>query len=128
MSLEETLEAMQEFFLEHKDPVRKAERATEKKSAVVPAPKSGGVVSVPRRKPIPASVRHQVFLRDRGKCTICGSTRFPEIHHKREVAHGGADTLANLVTLCSAHHAYDHETWNPQLSGDSSQIRVFSPI
>ena len=49
-----------------------------------------------KRKPISAKVRHQVHLRDGGRCTHrdpqgqrCSSRRYLEIHHKTEVAMGG---------------------------------------
>lgn len=62
------------------------------------------------RVAIPASVRHAVYLRDRGRCTYpnCGETRWTEIHHVKFVARGGGNNLENLLTLCAGHHRGMH--------------------
>lgn len=68
------------------------------------------------RKPLAARVRHQVQGRDAGRCTYrnrdgtrCEARRWLDVHHVTPVARGGPDVLANLVTLCSAHHRDWHE-------------------
>ena len=57
------------------------------------------------------------------RCVVagCGATRFLEIDHVTPFAEGGPTTLANLVRLCSYHHALksndgytlrrDHDRW-----------------
>ena len=68
-----------------------------------------------KRKPLPAAIAHQVWLRDEGRCTFtnsngirCRNTRFIEIHHIHSVALGGDNQLKNLATLCSTHHRHLH--------------------
>jgi hypothetical protein len=68
------------------------------------------------RTPIPAAIRHQVSLRDEGRCAHtdpqgkrCNQSRWVEIHHKTPVSQGGTHALTNLITLCSTHHDYWHE-------------------
>ena len=68
-----------------------------------------------QRKPIRASVIHQVHLRDEGQCTYydkqgkrCSSKCFLEVHHKRLVSQGGDNSVDNLQLLCSGHHKVCH--------------------
>jgi len=127
-NLEQALEQMAALFLERKDPVQRAERVTQKKSAAVIKPKStclSKVASPPKkpapavarqtRSPIPAAIRHQVMLRDRGECqgkipqgTRCGCRQWTDIHHIRPVSLGGSNDPDNLLTLCSGHHRLVH--------------------
>jgi hypothetical protein len=127
--LERALEQMADLFLESKDPVRRAERITQKKLAAAskanqhvlskvaaPARKSPPAVARQTRSPIPAAIRHQVMLRDRGECqgttpqgTRCGCRQWIEIHHIRPVSKGGTDDVGNLLTLCSSHHREVHQ-------------------
>lgn len=90
-SLAEAQVQLLKFFLDRKDPVRKADRSRDR---------SG-----------PAAVKHAVNRRDRGRCQAklpdgskCGSKRWIHLHHIKEKAEGGPDTIENLITLCSAHH------------------------
>ncbi len=69
-----------------------------------------------QRKPLPASLKHRVYLRDQGECTArdesgqkCRSQRFLEIHHILELSQGGKDELENLTLLCSGHHKALHD-------------------
>jgi hypothetical protein len=127
--LERALEQMADLFLESKDPVRRAERITQKKLAAAskanqhvlskvaaPARKSPPAVARQTRSPIPAAIRHQVMLRDRGECqgttpqgTRCGCRQWTDIHHIRPVSLGGSHALDNLLTLCSNHHREAHK-------------------
>lgn len=66
---------------------------------------------------IPAHILHELHLRDRGACrkrmpdgAECGRTQWTEIHHVIPRAHGGADALENLITLCGAHHRQLHQS------------------
>lgn len=64
------------------------------------------------------SVRIAVLQRDSFKCRHCGWSRadlqpddprkFLELHHVHEHAHGGLNTIENLVTLCNVHHDAVH--------------------
>lgn len=101
-SLEETLEELVEFYLERQDPLRKAERAS-----------SSGRINernntVDRGRFLPAYIKHQVVLRDQGRCTQCQSQRWLEIHHKTPLSQGGLSNPANLISLCSFHHRQAH--------------------
>jgi 5-methylcytosine-specific restriction endonuclease McrA len=99
-------------WVDREDPVRKAERARERKrqkAVRVEKPKT-------HRSSIPADILHQVHLRDRGGCrkrmpdgSNCGCKQWTEIHHIVPKVYGGADTLENLITLCSSHHRQVHE-------------------
>ncbi|MFO0727934.1 MAG: HNH endonuclease signature motif containing protein [Myxococcota bacterium] len=64
----------------------------------------------PMRTLTPA-LRKAVRARDGGRCVVPGCThfRFVDIHHLVPVAMGGPHALANLVSLCTAHHQRLHE-------------------
>ena len=47
-----------------------------------------------------AEIRRQVWKRDQGKCTNCGSNHAIEIDHRIPRALGGLDTIENLRLLC----------------------------
>lgn len=55
-----------------------------------------------RRKPIPESVKHEVWRRDNGKCVQCGSNENIEFDHIIPFSKGGADTARNLQLLCQS--------------------------
>ena len=122
--------ATNETYLQKNDPVEKAKRQkirgklmeaenskgeqsslTESENCVNP-----GISSKKKpRKAIPAKIRHQVHLRDGGRCCYtdpkgrrCTSSRYLETHHIKEVSRGGENTLENLITLCSGHHTAQH--------------------
>lgn len=68
-----------------------------------------------KRQPLPASVKHQVYLNSEGRCTVtdergrrCRSTRFLEIHHIKPLSQGGGDDIENLTLVCSGHHRAIH--------------------
>lgn len=85
-------------FLDIKDPVRKADRATRKKDFCA------------HRKPLTAEQKHAVFQRDRGRCTKCGSEHWVEVHHIIPIAMGGSNEPENLTTLCGFHHGQIHKS------------------
>jgi len=67
------------------------------------------------RGPIPAKIKHQVFLRDGGRCQyrgtsgeVCGERKFVQIHHLEPLWQGGGDGVDNLLSLCHPHHDYFH--------------------
>lgn len=91
-SLAETQVKLLKFFLDRKDPVRKADRSRDRSVA-----------------------KHAVNRRDRGACQaklpngkICGNRRWVHQHHIIPKNEGGPDTPENLITLCSAHHRQWH--------------------
>lgn len=105
--------AMMNCYQFHRDPVKKAERAANRKSKESDASQDSSAVS------IPAHVEHVVNLRDRGVCqgrlvdgTICGSTRWTHLHHIIPRVQGGRDIPENLITLCSSHHRLWHKRTN----------------
>ncbi len=124
VNLEETLKTMIDLYLEKKDPVEKARRNINA-SAPVPghvdnfgtshseiknSEKNKSGTEKKRRILIPMQLRHQINLRDQGKCSHenCDQQRWLEIHHVIPVSQGGQNTLDNLKTLCSGHHKMQH--------------------
>jgi 5-methylcytosine-specific restriction endonuclease McrA len=107
-SIAETIEAMLEVYLHYKDPVEKAKRAK-------PTTRKDTDRSQERSRHIPAAEIHVVNLRDERKCqekmpdgSICGKSRWVQIHHIIEVFKGGSNKAENLITLCSHHHRQKH--------------------
>lgn len=144
-NLEQALEQMATLFLERKDPVQKAERIMQKKLASkakstilsnVAQPSKGAQpvqkhgVARQTRSPIPAAIRHQVMLRDRGECqgktpqgTRCGCRQWTDIHHIQPVSLGGSNDVGNLLTLCRSHHRQIHGgEWDQVRTRQSSQL------
>ena len=130
-TLEVTLQAMTELFLEAKDPVRKARRTLAKKSEPAPQvetvepiiPQNSEVKRPKNVRAIPAAIKNRVHLRDQGQCTQndlnglrCKERRWLDIHHLIPVSKGGASTLENLVTVCKAHHKMIHSDFLPGTS------------
>ena len=50
------------------------------------------------------NVKKIVFNRDDNKCTKCGSDKFLEAHHIKQVRFGGIPLERNLITLCRSCH------------------------
>lgn len=119
--LEETLGALLDLYLEAKDPVKKADRVLKKMAQTQKNSNDDAPACVPghvtgNRPHLPAQIRHEVTLRDDGRCTQlskegirCDNRRWLDIHHVKPKSLGGTDTVANLVTLCSAHHKMKHQ-------------------
>jgi hypothetical protein len=59
---------------------------------------------------IPPALRRAVIRRDAGRCRVpgCRHAVFTDVHHLRPRSEGGANSLENLATLCSAHHRSIH--------------------
>lgn len=137
LSLEETLKALSDFYLEKKDPLLKAgfknsganaqnlqgkSKEVSKKSLqtftvnqLSICPEKSRTTSSMRRSVIPSFLKRQVMQRDQGRCsyiskngTQCQSTSFVQIHHRRPLSRGGTHVLSNLQTLCAAHHQFHH--------------------
>jgi len=105
-SLQEAIGASVTLFLDRKDPVKKAERASLRTSKAK--------ASASTRK-APAPVKHAVHLRDGFRCAHtdanhvrCENQRFLELHHRLPVSQGGPHTAANLTTRCFWHHRMEH--------------------
>ncbi|MFO0722435.1 MAG: HNH endonuclease signature motif containing protein [Myxococcota bacterium] len=64
----------------------------------------------PMRTVTPA-LRKAARARDGGRCVVPGCThmRFVDIHHLVPTSMGGLNALANLASLCTAHHQRLHE-------------------
>lgn len=57
---------------------------------------------------IPTEVKEKVFMRDRGKCVVCGELGIPNAHYIRR-SQGGLGIEENIVTLCpKCHHDFDN--------------------
>jgi 5-methylcytosine-specific restriction endonuclease McrA len=113
------LEELLDVYLEKKDPVKKAERTYLRQVRPSTAVKT-----------MPAKVKHQVNLRDRGKCQApgCENDRYVEIHHIVPRAQGGPHTLENLTTLCSAHHRITHLEDHNARATSSAPKRTPKPV
>ncbi|MHB8485804.1 MAG: HNH endonuclease [Candidatus Acidiferrales bacterium] len=53
-------------------------------------------------------LRKQVLERDGWRCQNCGSSENLQVHHIQSRGRLGADTLANLITLCACCHRDVH--------------------
>jgi 5-methylcytosine-specific restriction endonuclease McrA len=144
LSLEETLEQILDVYLDKRDPMKRAQRqlvkgklqkSQQKKQepavksinrkssgeklksyASVASGRNFARAKSDKRKPIPASIQHQLQLRDQGQCTHrdqggrrCPSRRFLEAHHIKPVSNGGDNSLENLTLFCSGHHKSMHQ-------------------
>jgi hypothetical protein len=139
-SREQAIEESLKAYLEKHDPLEKAKRSqarAEKSNAIAPVARQEKfrvqhVKSQTRnerqydaretrqnqarkRHLYPASLEHQINLRDLRQCTETDSTgqrcqekRWLEFHHVIPLEMGGQDTLENMTTLCWAHHRLLH--------------------
>ena len=66
--------------------------------------------------------RQLILRRDGWRCQAIGSMSGLEIHHQELRSHGGEDSDANLITLCSACHIAKHrgERRNAVRSGSAN--------
>lgn len=106
-SFEETLSQVLEFYLKRKDPQVIAKRNVAKKKKETQDYQIGSscgmqirndIEPVPDRRAIPAEVKHQVHLRDQGRCMHvnqnnerCENRRWLEVHHIHPVSRGGGE-------------------------------------
>jgi len=76
-------------------------------------------VSTPRK--------YRVFARDGWRCTVpgCTSQRNLHAHHVLFRSAGGGDDLANLTTLCAAHHQRCVHMGTIRISGRAPDRLVF---
>lgn len=64
-----------------------------------------------RRPPMDPRLRHEVWVRDTGRCQLCGGGVDEddfECHHRQLRSQGGPDSHANLITLCHSDHRAVH--------------------
>jgi hypothetical protein len=132
VDLEQTLAAAIDLFLHKNDPVEKAKRQVIKGNlshaieVSKPEAETSGVVpglvdahaaseKSSARTPIPASTRHQLWIKHQGQCAHidevhgrCSQRRFLHVHHEQPVADGGTNDLINLSLLCAGHHRVEH--------------------
>jgi HNH endonuclease len=123
-SMDEAFRAMGQLYLKMNDPVIKAQRVLSKKikgehsKQNIQEIKDQGISETIKnspqrlvnRKPLAQYLKHQVNLRDQGKCQdpTCEDRRWIDMHHIIPVSQGGQNILENLITLCSGHHALEH--------------------
>ena len=55
-----------------------------------------------KRYSIPKNIKNEVWNRDSGKCTQCGSNQKLEFDHIIPVSKGGANTYRNIQLLCES--------------------------
>lgn len=60
------------------------------------------ITTNPPRQPIPKSVQREVWRRDEGKCTECGSKINLEYDHIIPLSKGGSNTARNIQLLCES--------------------------
>lgn len=65
---------------------------------------------------IKSVVKHKVFLRDNGRCILCGSPYGQPNAHYISRAQGGLGIEKNIVTLClDCHHRFDQTTYRQEI-------------
>jgi hypothetical protein len=73
---------------------------------------AGDVEAAPKRvsQSIPPAARRHVLVRDEGRCRVpgCRNAVFLDVHQVESREEGGRHDVANLVTLCVAHHRAIH--------------------
>jgi hypothetical protein len=61
---------------------------------------SGKILQREKRTPIPQDIQDRVWIRDSGKCVMCGSNESLEFDHIIPFSKGGANTYRNIQLLC----------------------------
>lgn len=115
------LETIVQEFVERRDPLKKAERARDRKKRTAIGvtrerpQKNMEKLHVLRRVQLNAQRKHEIVLRDAGQCTFlhsdgsrCPAKQWLDVHHLRPVGLGGGNAVENLRTLCAAHHRMAH--------------------
>jgi hypothetical protein len=84
--------------------------------------------SAAERSAVRAQTKHQVMVRDQGRCTHldphgrrCGNDRWTHLHHIQPVSQGGANSPENLTTLCAFHHDLVHQLTFSYFAGERSK-------
>jgi len=59
----------------------------------------------PRRRVIPSTIKREVYIRDKGKCVMCGATDELHYDHDLPFSRGGTSlTVENVQLLCARHN------------------------
>jgi|GEM_PF-2066688 len=58
------------------------------------------------RRRIPKEAKHEVWIRDQGKCVECGAEDYLEYDHVIPVSRGGANSANNIQLLCRRCNSY----------------------
>ena len=97
---------------------------------VLIATRNGSPMDVGRRqRRLTVALRRAVLARDRGCRFPDGeATRHLHVHHVWHWADGGPTDLANLATLCGAHHRFVHErAWTLPPASRPGRLRFAPP-
>lgn len=96
------------------------------KAAQVAKPRAGRQAREAKGRYIPASVKREVWRRDRGRCAFvapdgrrCGSEQGVEFHHVQPYAAGGEATTANIEMRCRAHNGFE---WHQHLDRETMSL------
>ena len=107
MSMEEALNALVHFYLDHDGPRPRRKKAED---TAKPAPAKPSEPKTSTRH-IPRTTRDEIFDRDGHRCTYvaaegtrCSATHDLQIDHVRPFALGGDNEADNLRVLCGAHN------------------------
>lgn len=87
----------------------KTEAAEPAPNARVP-PSEDARVGARATQTIPPALRRAVLVRDRHCCRVpgCRNSAFLDLHHIELRSEGGPNILANILTICGAHHRAVH--------------------
>ena len=80
---------------------------------------SHGLLSRWPRRDAVSSIRHQIFLRSKGDCELCGSPITEITAHMHEQKHrgkGGEISLENSVIICAKCHRSAHADREPKFT------------
>ena len=70
---------------------------------------AGKVERVEEERAIPRVIKEDVYKRDKGACTKCGSKKNLHYHHIKKFSDGGLHSVDNIKLLCASCHAEEHK-------------------
>jgi predicted HNH restriction endonuclease len=112
---------MASYYLQRKDPLKKAARALTSRQVAVSTALAVQEGACTKRTALPAQIKHTVVSRDQASCQfrlptgkLCGAKQWVEIHHIQPVSEGGTNTPENLIHLCRSHHHAAHRFFEKQ--------------
>jgi len=115
-SLEQLFELAMDLVIEREDPVKRTERREKQRAArrdgrLQRQGQREDATRVKSGRHVSASVRDDVFIRDKGRCTFvgpgghrCGATVTLQVDHRVPVVCGGTSVPSNLRLLCAQHN------------------------
>ena len=113
-SIEQVLEVALDEYIDRNDPRRRAQRRSKRKEKSKQSTGTKEKRKETRTRHIPAAVRDEVFMRDKGRCTYvgpdareCGSTWDLEIDHEEPFAQVRDHSPAGLRLRCRAHNVLE---------------------